>query len=123
MGTITKTVQQPMDRFQQKHKKLDKLTQPGWENAADYFRKCDKKYGTSKWTVPAVIQLQTADNPVAPAQTTFGVRMECLNIVPGISQMPQETSQPGSCHIRLGSVMPQSNMSIPGLEPSVEPNL
>jgi hypothetical protein len=31
-------VQQRMERFQQKQMKLDKLTQPGWEDAADYFR-------------------------------------------------------------------------------------
>jgi hypothetical protein len=38
MGTITKTVQQRMARFRQKQMKLDELTQPGWEDAADYFR-------------------------------------------------------------------------------------
>jgi hypothetical protein len=30
MGTITKTVQQRMERFWQKQMKLDELTQPGW---------------------------------------------------------------------------------------------
>ena len=38
MGTITKTVQQRMESFRQKQMKLDELTQPGWEDAADYFR-------------------------------------------------------------------------------------
>jgi len=38
MGTITKTVQQHMESFRQKQMKLDELTQPGWEDAADYFR-------------------------------------------------------------------------------------
>jgi hypothetical protein len=47
MGTITKTVEQCMERFRQKQMKLDELTQPGWEDAADYFRERDKKYGTS----------------------------------------------------------------------------
>jgi hypothetical protein len=37
MGTITKTVPQRMERFRQKQMKLDELTQPGWEDAADYF--------------------------------------------------------------------------------------
>jgi len=46
MGTITKTVQQRMERFRQMQMKFDKLTQPGWEDAADYFRERDKKYGT-----------------------------------------------------------------------------
>ena len=45
MGTITKTVQQRMERFWQKQMKLNKLTQPGWEDAADYFREQDTKYG------------------------------------------------------------------------------
>jgi hypothetical protein len=36
-GTITKTVQQNMGRFQQKQMKLDELTRPGWDDAADYL--------------------------------------------------------------------------------------
>jgi hypothetical protein len=43
MGTITKTVQQRMERFPQKQMKLDELTLPGWEDAADYFSERDKK--------------------------------------------------------------------------------
>jgi len=39
MGTITKTVQQRMESLRQKQMKLDELTQPGWEDAADYFHK------------------------------------------------------------------------------------
>jgi len=38
MGTITKTVQQHMERFRQRYMKFDELTQPGWEDAANYFR-------------------------------------------------------------------------------------
>jgi hypothetical protein len=38
MDTITKTVQQRMESFRQKQMKLDELTHPGWEDAADYFR-------------------------------------------------------------------------------------
>jgi len=37
MGTITKMVQQLMERFRQKLMKIDELKQPGWEDAADYF--------------------------------------------------------------------------------------
>jgi hypothetical protein len=36
-----------MARFRPKQMKLDELIQPGWEDAADYFRERDKKYGTS----------------------------------------------------------------------------
>jgi hypothetical protein len=35
MGTITKPVQQRMAMFQQKQMQLNKLTKPGWEDAAD----------------------------------------------------------------------------------------
>jgi hypothetical protein len=35
MGTITKLVQQRMAMFRQKQMTLNKLTQPGWEDAAD----------------------------------------------------------------------------------------
>jgi hypothetical protein len=38
MGTISKMVQQRMESFRQKQMKLDELTQPRWEDAADYFR-------------------------------------------------------------------------------------
>ena len=48
MCSITTTVQQCMERFRQKKMKLDELTQPGWEEAADYFCTRDKQYGTSK---------------------------------------------------------------------------
>jgi len=122
MGTITKTVKQRMKSFWQKQMKLDELTQPGWEDAADYFRERDKKYSTAELRVPVVIQPQTDDGASAPPPTTFGERMERLDIVPGISQMAQGTSRPGSSHIRLSSVKPQSNTSISGLEPAVEPD-
>jgi len=121
MGTITKTVQQRMESFRQKQMKLDELTQPRWEDAADYFRERDKKYGTSELRVPAVVQPQTNDDAPAPPPTTFGELMESLDIVPGILQRPQGTSRPGSSHIRLGSVKTQSKLSIPSGEPAAEP--
>ena len=120
MGTITKMVQQRMERFRQKQMKLDELTQPGWEDAADYFRVRDKKYGTSKLRVLAVVQPETADRTTAPEPTTFGERMESLDIVHGISLIPQGTSRPESSHSRLGSVKPQPRTSISGLEPAAE---
>jgi len=122
MGTITKTVQQRMERFRQKQMKLDELTQPGWEDAANYFRERDKKYGTTELRVPAVVQPQTNDDAPAPLPATFGELMESLDIVFGISQRPQGTSRPGSSHIRLGSVKPQSKSCIPGGEPAAEPD-
>ena len=92
MGTITKTVQQRMESFRQKYFKLDELTQPGWEDAADYFREQDKMYGTLELRVPAVVQPQTNDHSPAPLLTTFGELMESLGVVPGTLQRPQGTS-------------------------------
>ena len=120
MGTITKTIQQCTERFRQKEMKLDDLTQPGWEDAADYFGERDKQHSTSELRVPAVIQLQTDDYAAAPSETTFGELLMSLELVPGISQMPQGSSRPGSSHIRLGYVKPQSNTSIASYEPAVD---
>jgi hypothetical protein len=122
MGTITKTVQQHMERFRLKQMKLDELTQPGSEDAADYSRVGDEKYSTTEWRVPAVVHPQTNDDAPAPLPATFGELMESLDIVRGISQRPQGTSRPGSSHIRLGSVKPQSKSYIPGGEPGTEPD-
>jgi len=120
MGTITQTVQLRMERFRQMQKKLDELTQPGWEDAANDFRERDKKYGTSELKVPAVVQPQMNDQAPPPPPTTFAELMESLDIVPGISQ---GTSWPGSSHIRLGSVKQQAKLSIPSGEPAAEPDL
>jgi hypothetical protein len=112
-----------MERFRQKQMKLDELTQPGWEDPADYFCERDKKYGTTELKVPAVVQPQTLDDAPAPPPATFAELMESLDIVAGISQRPQGTSRPGSSHIRLGLVKPQSQSSIPSGEPAAEPDL
>jgi hypothetical protein len=54
-GTISTTVLERMKSFRQKQMKLDELTQPGQEDAADYFGEQDKKYGTADLRVPVVI--------------------------------------------------------------------
>jgi len=86
MGTITKMVQQRMQRFRQKQMKFDELTQPGWKDVADYFRERDKKYGTSELRFPAVVQQRTNDNAPPHPPTTFAELMHSLDIVPGISE-------------------------------------
>jgi len=123
MGTITNTVLQRMERFRQKQMKLDELTQPGWENAADYFRERDKKYGTTELRVPGVVQPKINDDAPAPPPATFGELLESLDIFLGILQRPLGTSQPGSSHIWPGSVKPQSKSNIPTGEPAAEPDL
>ena len=48
--------------------------------------------------------------------------MESLDIGPGISQMLQGTSGPGSSHISLRAVKPQSKSSMPSGELVAEPD-
>ena len=122
MGTITKTVKQHLERCRQEQMKRDELTQPGCKDAANYVREQNKKYDTFQLKVPVVVQPQTNDDAWALSPTTFGEHMESLDIVHRISQRPQGTSRAGSCHIRLGSVKPQSKPSIPGGEPAAEPD-
>jgi hypothetical protein len=123
IGTISKTVQQCMESIRQTQMKLDELTQPGEEDAADYFRERDKKYCKAELRVRVVIQPPTDDDASAPPPTTFGELMENHDIVPGISQLPQGTARPGSSNIRLDSPKPRLNTSISGLEPAAEPDI
>jgi len=120
MGTISESVQRRMERFWQKQIKLDELTQPGWGDAADYFCDRDKKYGTFELTVPAIIKSQTDHVAAAPSPTTVGELLVTLDIVPGISPMPQCTSRPGSSHTRVGSGKPKSPERISSFPPGVE---
>jgi len=122
MGTITNTVQQRLMRIQQNQMKHNELTQPCWEDAPDNFCEQHKMYGTSELRVPAVDQPQTKDDATAPPPTTVVDLLEILVILPGTSHRPQQNSRPGSSHIRLGSVKPQSASSISSREPAGEPD-
>jgi hypothetical protein len=55
MGTVTNMVLQYMERLQEKQMKLDELSQPGRDDAAEYICQREKKYGTSELRVPAVV--------------------------------------------------------------------
>jgi hypothetical protein len=57
IGTITKMVQQHMDRFRQRQMKLDELTQQGLEESADYFHERDEKYSTSELRFLTVVNI------------------------------------------------------------------
>jgi hypothetical protein len=114
--------QQHLERFHEKQMMLDKLTPPGWEDAADYFRETDKKNGTSVLRVPAVVQQRTDVDAAPSAPTTIGELQECLGIVPGISQLPQGISLPGCSHIKLGSRNLQLNPGILDLLPAAKPD-
>ena len=101
---------------------LDELTQPVWGDTADYFRDRDKRYGTFKWKVPAIVKPQTDDDAAEPAPTTCGEPVECLDIVPGMSRMPQGSSQPGSSPSGLSSGKAQSDRDVASHAPGPEPD-
>jgi hypothetical protein len=71
MSTITKTVQQHMESLWQTQMKVTELTQPGWEDAGDYFCERDKNYQTSELRVLAVIHQKTNDDAGEPPPTSF----------------------------------------------------
>jgi len=55
-GTITKTVQQWIQRFRPKRMMPDELIQPGWKYVAGDIHEREMKYGTSDLAVPAFIR-------------------------------------------------------------------
>ena len=94
MGTITKTVQHRMESFQQKQMRLDELTQPGWGDAANYFRERDMTYGTAELKVPAVVKPQIDTTTATPSPISVGELMQSPVIVQGQSEMPAVTCRP-----------------------------
>jgi hypothetical protein len=92
MGTITKTVQHRRESIRQEQMRLDKLTQPGWGDAANYFHERDMRYGTAELKVPAGIKPQIDTTAATPSPTTAGEHVQTLDIVQGQSQMAAETS-------------------------------
>jgi hypothetical protein len=73
-----------MQRFLQNKLKVDELTLSGLDDPADCFCQREKKYSTSEFRVPKLIQSQMDDNAAAFDTTTFGEPMECIEIVSGI---------------------------------------
>jgi len=123
MGAFTTIVQKCMQRFRQKPMRLDKLTQPGWGDATDYFRERYMKYGMAILRVPAVVNPQPDTTGVAPLLTTCGELLKTLDIVPRQSQMQQGTSRPGSSQMWLVSEKPQSYQCIASIAPTIAPDL
>ena len=66
MGTMSKTVQQPVESFLQQQMRLDDLTQPGGGDVADNFRERDMKCRTTQLKVPAVVKPQTDTTAATP---------------------------------------------------------
>jgi len=80
------------------------------------------KYGMTALKVPSVGKPQTDSTAATPLPTTFGQRMQALDIVPGQSQMLQITSQQGSSQLRLGSENPQADNHIVLSMPAAVPD-
>jgi len=123
MGKTSKTVQLRMESFRLKQMRFDELTQPGWEDAADYFRERDMKYGTAELKVPAVFKPHRDTTAAAPSPTTFGEHMQPPDIVHRQELMQAVTCRPGSSQMRLGSEKPQSHKFMPVLLPDAEPEV
>jgi len=120
LGTFSKMVQQCMERFRQKQMMLDKLTQLGSGDSADYFSDSHMKYGLTKWMVLPVVKPPTDEVAATPAPITYGELMKSLGIIPRISHIPQGTSWPGSSQMSLGSAKPESNKRTVSLPPDTE---
>jgi len=103
--------------------KLDELTEPECEDAADSFCERDTMYGTSELRFPDIVVPPTDDNLTSPQVTSWGEIIECTEIVPEISQMLRGTSRPGSSFIWVGSVNLQMKTSIHCPAPVAEPQL
>jgi len=117
MGTISKTLQHRMENFRQKQMMLDELTQPGWGDAANYFRERDMKYGTAELNVPAVVPPQIDMTAASASPKTAGEHMQTHDIVRGQLVVPAVSSRPGSSQMRLGWQKPQSIKFILVLSP------
>ena len=83
MGTISKTVKHHRECFRQRQMRLDKLTKPGWEDAANYVCERDVKYGTAALKVLVVVKPQVETFAATPSPTTFGEHMPTLDIIGG----------------------------------------
>jgi hypothetical protein len=101
--TISKPVQHGMERFWQMEIWLDRFTQLGWWNAADYILQRDIKYGTVQFKVTIEFQLQTNMTATTPSPATFWKLMLSLDIILRQSQIPLGMCSPGRSQRRLGS--------------------
>jgi len=110
-------LQNQIEHFRQKQMKRDELMQPGWANAADYFREGDTKYGMTELGTPIVVQLLTADDAASSGPTTVGEPNETLYRFPTKSQMIQFASQRECRHVLLGSGKPLTSNHVSSLLP------
>jgi len=122
IGTISKTVHRRMERWLQM-KKLDEITQRGSGDVADNLHEQDTLYWMSELKVPRVMKSETEHVAAATPPTTLGALVGTLDIVTGISWMPQCPSQPESRHMRVGSGTPKSPEHTSSLPPGADSDL
>jgi hypothetical protein len=96
-----------MERYQQKWRRIDELTQSEWGKTANSFRERDLIYGTAKLNVPAVIKHQIGTTAAILSLTAFGENMQTGEIVREQLHMQAVTSQPECSQIRQGLEKPQ----------------
>jgi hypothetical protein len=101
-----------MESIRQKQVWCNELMQPGWGDAANFFRENDMKYGTAELNVRGAVNYQIDIIAVPRSTTPFEEPTQTVEIVRGQSHMPPVTSGHGRRHMRLGSVKPQSDSCI-----------
>jgi len=122
IGTISEIEQHRMECFRQEEMKLDQSVQPCRGDAAEYICERDMTYWMTKLKVPPVVQPQMDDDETFAVPMTVGERMEILHCVAWKSQMPQVTSPPGSCDMKLELWTRQTHERILSVPPAAAPD-
>jgi len=112
MGKVCNKEQHCQESFWEIILRFEKRTHPGMRDTTDFFGERDRKYELAELMVLAVVKRQTDTTTATPSLTPFAVLMQTLDLIPVQSQIPQRTSQPGSCLMRLGSEEPESYKGI-----------
>lgn len=115
MGTISTMVQQCRERIWHNQMRLDELTQLGLGDVADHFCERCMMYGTAQLRVRAVLNPKTHTTGATLPPTTIGEHSQTHDNVPGQSQIPQGTPQPGCSQMRQGCDKPQTSKHIASL--------
>jgi hypothetical protein len=118
VGTINQLVQQRLHTFRAKRIKLEELTASGWEDAEEYFREHNKKYGTAELKVPAIANPNDISTAVETAEaTTFSMFVDNLDQPSTAGKIPSHSRS----YLRLGSKKVLANHNIDYILPIDSP--
>jgi len=117
MVIMSKMVVHQMEHIGQKQMTPDNTMQPGCGDGANFFCERNLKHRRTELMVLPGVQLETEDGATLSAPMTYGEPMKTLGCIPWKSQMQQVTSQPGSAHSRLASLIPWTDISNTTLPP------